>query len=33
MGDINDKDIEGMFTTNVFGLIAMTQLLVKGPHR
>ena len=33
VGDINDKDIEGMFTTNVFGLIAMTQLLVKGPHR
>jgi len=29
VGDINDKDIEGMFTTNVFGLIAMTQLLVK----
>jgi len=29
VGDINDKDIEGMFETNVFGLISMTQLLVK----
>jgi 3-hydroxy acid dehydrogenase/malonic semialdehyde reductase len=30
VGDISDKDIEGMFATNVFGLISMTQLLVKG---
>ena len=30
VGNISDKDIEGMFATNVFGLISMTQLLVKG---
>ena len=30
VGDISDKDIEGMFATNVFGLISITQLLVKG---
>lgn len=30
VGAINDKDIEGMFATNVFGLISITQLLVKG---
>jgi 3-hydroxy acid dehydrogenase / malonic semialdehyde reductase len=30
VGDIIDADIEGMFATNVFGLISMTQLLVKG---
>ena len=30
VGDISDKDIEGMFSTNVFGLISLTQLLVKG---
>jgi 3-hydroxy acid dehydrogenase/malonic semialdehyde reductase len=30
VGDIADADIEGMFATNVFGLISMTQLLVKG---
>jgi len=29
VGGISTDDIEGMFTTNVFGLIAMTQLLVK----
>jgi len=29
VGDISEADIEGMFATNVFGLIAMTQLLVK----
>jgi len=29
VGDISDKDIEGMFSTNVFGLISLTQLLVK----
>jgi len=29
IGDISDVDIEAMFATNVFGLISMTQLLVK----
>jgi 3-hydroxy acid dehydrogenase/malonic semialdehyde reductase len=29
VGDISESDIEGMFATNVLGLIAMTQLLVK----
>lgn len=29
-GDIADADIEGMFATNVLGLISVTQLLVKG---
>lgn len=29
VGDISDSDIDGMFSTNVLGLIAMTQLLVK----
>jgi len=29
VGDISDNDIEGMFSTNVFGLISLTQLLVK----
>jgi 3-hydroxy acid dehydrogenase/malonic semialdehyde reductase len=29
VGDISEDDIEGMFATNVFGLIAITQLLVK----
>ncbi|KAK1232229.1 hypothetical protein PQX77_004603 [Marasmius sp. AFHP31] len=28
-GDIKDADIESMFATNVFGLISITQLLVK----
>jgi NAD(P)-dependent dehydrogenase (short-subunit alcohol dehydrogenase family) len=30
IGDIQDKDIDTMFATNVLGLIALTQLLVKG---
>jgi len=30
VGDIPDEDIEGMFATNVLGLISMTQLLVRG---
>ena len=30
VGAISEADIEGMFSTNVFGLIAMTQLLIKG---
>lgn len=30
VGDIADADIEGMFATNVFGLISMTQLLIRG---
>ncbi|KAF8654183.1 hypothetical protein AX16_003712 [Volvariella volvacea WC 439] len=29
VGDIADKDIEGMFATNVLGLISVTQLLVR----
>ncbi|KAI0950368.1 hypothetical protein AcV7_008857 [Taiwanofungus camphoratus] len=29
VGDIAETDIEGMFATNVFGLISMTQLLIK----
>lgn len=29
VGDIKDSDIEAMFATNVFGLISVTQLLVK----
>jgi len=29
IGDIADADIEGMFATNVLGLISMTQLLIK----
>jgi len=29
VGDIDESVVEGMFTTNVLGLIAMTQLLVK----
>jgi 3-hydroxy acid dehydrogenase/malonic semialdehyde reductase len=29
VGDIADADIEGMFATNVFGLVSMTQLLIK----
>jgi len=29
VGDIADADIEGMFATNVLGLVSMTQLLVK----
>lgn len=30
VGDINPDDIEAMFATNVFGLIAVTQALIKG---
>ncbi|KAF9805508.1 hypothetical protein IEO21_09021 [Rhodonia placenta] len=30
VGDISSADIESMFATNVFGLIAITQLVVKG---
>jgi len=29
VGDIQDKDIDTMFATNVFGLISLTQLLIK----
>lgn len=30
VGAIKDEEIESMFQTNVFGLISMTQLLIKG---
>ncbi|CCL99119.1 uncharacterized protein FIBRA_01133 [Fibroporia radiculosa] len=30
VGSIADADIEGMFATNVLGLISITQLLLKG---
>lgn len=30
VGDIDEAVVEGMFATNVLGLIAMTQLLVRG---
>lgn len=30
VGSIDASDIEAMFATNVLGLVAMTQLLVKG---
>ncbi|KAF8514076.1 hypothetical protein JB92DRAFT_2920900 [Gautieria morchelliformis] len=29
IGDVSDEDVDAMFSTNVFGLIAMSQLLVK----
>ena len=29
VGEISEDDIQGMFNTNVFGLISLTQLLVK----
>ncbi|KDQ20342.1 hypothetical protein BOTBODRAFT_27764 [Botryobasidium botryosum FD-172 SS1] len=29
VGDISDDDIDAMFSTNVYGLISMTQLLIK----
>ncbi|KAK0450843.1 hypothetical protein EV421DRAFT_2076323 [Armillaria borealis] len=29
VGDIKPEDVESMFSTNVFGLISMTQLLIK----
>ncbi|KAH9043254.1 NAD(P)-binding protein [Lactarius pseudohatsudake] len=31
VGDVLDSDIDAMFATNVFGLISVTQLLIKGP--
>lgn len=30
VGDIKDEDIDAMFATNVFGLMSVTQLLLKG---
>jgi 3-hydroxy acid dehydrogenase/malonic semialdehyde reductase len=30
VGSIADADIEGMFQTNVIGLISITQLFVRG---
>lgn len=30
VGDLSLENMENMFTTNVFGLIALTQLFVKG---
>jgi 3-hydroxy acid dehydrogenase/malonic semialdehyde reductase len=33
VGDIQDEVVEGMFATNVLGLISMTQLLVRGELR
>lgn len=30
IGDIADADVEGMFATNVLGLIRLTQIFVKG---
>ena len=30
VGSIADSEVEGMFNTNVLGLISMTQLLVPG---
>ena len=30
VGDIAEADMEAMFQVNVFGLISMTQLLIKG---
>lgn len=33
VGDIKSEDIEGMFATNVFGLISMTQLIIKGAFK
>lgn len=30
VGDIKEDEIDAMFATNVIGLIAMTQLLVRG---
>jgi 3-hydroxy acid dehydrogenase/malonic semialdehyde reductase len=32
VGDLSMDNMEGMFATNVFGLIALTQLFVKGEH-
>ena len=33
VGDISEADMEAMFAVNVFGLISMTQLLIKGASR
>ena len=30
VGDISEADMEAMFTVNVFGLISLTQLFIKG---
>ena len=30
VGDISQADMEAMFTVNVFGLISLTQLFIKG---
>jgi 3-hydroxy acid dehydrogenase/malonic semialdehyde reductase len=30
VGDLSLDNMEGMFATNVFGLIALTQLFIKG---
>ena len=30
IGNIDDNEIDAMVTTNVIGLISVTQLLVKG---
>ena len=30
VGDISEADMEAMFQVNVFGLISMTQLILKG---
>lgn len=30
IGEISEADIDAMFATNVFGLMSMTQLLIKG---
>lgn len=32
VGDIAASDYEAMFATNVFGLIAVTQLLIKSKN-
>ena len=32
VGAISEADIDAMFATNVIGLIAMTQLLVRGQN-
>lgn len=32
VGDLSLDNVEGMFATNVFGLIAMTQLFIKGVY-
>lgn len=30
VGDLKESEVEAMFATNVFGLISVTQLLIKG---